>query len=170
MAILLFRISRPPARSALCDPALASQESLLQGPGSINYGPIDRANTILLLKFGNLRRGVGCIAPAAADAIEPGRQIGYEKEADKPDVQIARGGADRNSFNFMRKNRVHDDGMALRKRSNGALHKNFVDLASHCRLVGAARQPLGFMDLKMLFSQDVAAQHDRSGLGCDQRG
>ena len=75
-------------------------------------------------------------------------KIGYEKEADKPDIQPARGVADRAPLRFTGKYRVNHDGMALRKDPDRALHKGFVNLAGNLRPVCALGQPIGFTDLK----------------------
>ena len=45
--------------------------------------------------------------------------------------------------------------MTLRENANGALQEHLVDLLGYLRLVGALRQPVGFMDTKELLSQDV---------------
>ena len=70
----------------MSDPGLALFQSLPGRSGCIDNRPIDRANTIFLLKSGNLRRGVGGVGLAAADAVQPGRKVGDEKKADKPDT------------------------------------------------------------------------------------
>ncbi len=43
----------------MSDPGFALLQSLPGRPGCIDDRPIDRANIIVLLKSGNLRRGVG---------------------------------------------------------------------------------------------------------------
>ena len=117
MAALLFCANRPQAASRSSDPGLALFQGLLGRSGRIDDRPVDRANIIFLLKFGNLGRRIGGVALAAADAAQSGRKIGDEKEPDKPDVQLARGIADRGSFRLTRKHRVDHDGMALRQES-----------------------------------------------------
>jgi hypothetical protein len=54
------------------DPALALYQSLLWASGGIDFRPVNRADTIFLLNFSNLRRSVGCIwrgAPGADSNI-----------------------------------------------------------------------------------------------------
>jgi len=130
------------------DPGLALLKGLSGRSGCIDDRPFDRADIIFLLKLGNLGRSVGCIELAATDAVQSGRKVRYEKEADKPDIQLARGILDRDSLHFIRKHRVDDDAMALRKNPQRALHKNLVNVLSDLRLVCAFRQPIGFIDLK----------------------
>lgn len=55
--------------------------------------------------------------------MQPGRKVGYEKEALKPDIQPAGGIPDRGSLRFTRKHRVDDSGMTLRKNPQCALHQ-----------------------------------------------
>src|SRR5260370_23054845 len=75
------------SRVIMIHPGLTLYQSLLRWAGCIDDCPIDRTDIIFLLKPGDFGRGVGCIARAAADAAQSGGKIGYEKEADKPDIQ-----------------------------------------------------------------------------------
>ena len=68
-------------------------------------------------------------ALATTDAAQSGRKVGREKEADKPDIQPARGIVDRGSFRFTGKHRVDHDGMTLDKDPQGALRKAFRKFA-----------------------------------------
>ena len=109
------------------------RQRLRRRSGGIDDHPIDRADIIFLLKPGDFGRGVGCIALAAADAAQSGGKIGYEEEADKPDIQFAGGVADRAPLRLTGKYRVSHDGMGLRKDPDSALHKGFVNLAGNLR-------------------------------------
>jgi hypothetical protein len=68
------------------DAGLAPVQRLLRCPGGVDVSPIDGADIILLLKSGNLRRGIGSIALAMADTAQPGLEVGGEKNADKTDA------------------------------------------------------------------------------------
>src|SRR5258708_3720451 len=68
------------------DAGLAPLQRLLRCPGGVDVSPIDRADIIFLLKSGNLRRGIGCIALAAADTAQSGLEVGGEKKADKTEA------------------------------------------------------------------------------------
>ena len=70
----------------MSDPGLALFQSLPRRSGCVDDRPIDRASIIFLLKSGNLRRGVGRIGLAVTDTVQPGRKVGDEKKADKPDT------------------------------------------------------------------------------------
>ena len=109
------------------DSGLALLQGLFGCSGGIDDVPVDRADIILFLKSGDLGRSVGCIALATTNAALSGRKVGLEKEADKPDIQLARGVADRGSFRCARKHRVDDNGMALDKDPDGALHEGIVN-------------------------------------------
>ena len=97
------------------DSGLALLQGLFGCSGGIDDVPIDRANIILLLKLGDLGRGVGRIALATANASLSGRKVGCQKEADKADILLERGLADRNAFRFTGKHRIDHHGMALDK-------------------------------------------------------
>ncbi len=73
-------------------------KGLFRRSGCIDDRPIDHADIIFLLKLGNLRCGVGCIELAATDTIQSGRKVRYEKQADKPNIQLVRGILDRGSL------------------------------------------------------------------------
>jgi len=79
---------------------------------------------------------------------QPGRKIGCEKEADKPDIQLARSIVDRGSLRFICKYCVDYNRMTLRKDPNRALHKDFINLLSNLRLICALGQPIRLADLK----------------------
>src|ERR1700680_2920327 len=81
----------PSGRITVSDPGLALYQGLLWRSGCIDDSPVNPADIIVLLNFGNLRRCVGCIALAAADAAHSGRKVSREKEPDKPDIPLARG-------------------------------------------------------------------------------
>jgi hypothetical protein len=70
----------------------------------------------------------------------------------------------------MRKHRVNDDGMTLRKNPACTLHEDFVNFPDHLRLVCALGQPIRFIDPELLLSQDVRARYDSSRLRLDARG
>src|SRR5450432_2604061 len=110
------------------DPELALLQGLRRRSASIDNSPIDGAKIVFFLKFCNFWRGVGCIAPAAADALHSGGEVGGEKEADEAGVEIPRGAVDRIAFGFAGKHRVDHDGMTLGKDPAGALAQHFVDL------------------------------------------
>src|SRR5260370_32745393 len=111
-----------PASFKASDLRLASLESLLGRAGRIDDRPIDRADLIFLLKPGDLRRRVGCVALTKTDTAQSGRKVRYEKEADKPHIQPARGIADRGSLRFPGKHRIDHGRRTLRKDPHNALH------------------------------------------------
>src|SRR5438045_1858229 len=64
---------------ARSDRVPAVLERLLSRPGCIDGRPTDMADIIVLLQRGNLLRGVGCVAAAAADPRLPDREVRNEK-------------------------------------------------------------------------------------------
>ena len=64
---------------ALSDYVPAVLERLRLCPGCIDGRPTDMADIIVLLLRGNLLRGVGRVAPAAADSRLAGGEVGDEE-------------------------------------------------------------------------------------------
>ena len=124
----------------------------------IDHGPVNRADIIFLLNFGDFRRRVGSVTFTAADAAQSDRKVGDEKQPHKPDIQLARRVADRGSFRFKREHRVDHDGMTLDKNAGRTLHQDFVDPCGNLRLVCTRRQPVRFIELKLLLSQRLASR------------
>src|SRR5664279_2464313 len=110
----------------MSNPQLALLQGLLRRPGSIDNSPVDGAKIVFFLKFGNLGRGVGCVAPAAADALYPGGEVGCEKQAGEANIKSVCDVTDRMSFRIAGKYRVDHDGMSLGKYSSGALRHQFI--------------------------------------------
>ena len=60
---------------------------------------------------------------------------------------------------FMSKHGVDDDGMTLGENPHCMLQKDFVNLLSDLRPVCALGQPIRFMHIKQLLSQDICPQY-----------
>ena len=129
------------------DPSSAVIQSLPGRSRCVDDCPIGGADVIFLLQRDDLGRRVRGIALTALDAAGSGRKIGYEKEADKPDMQPARGIMHCGSFLFPGKYCVHHGGMPLGKDPHRALHQDFVNLFGNFRPVSTLGQSIRSLTL-----------------------
>src|SRR3954464_11834209 len=111
----------------------------------------------MLLKLDDLGRNVGRVSLAATHSFQSGGDVGDEKEANKSDVQLSCGIADRDTLRLSVKHRIDHGGMTLIEDRRSALHEDFVNLLGNLRSIGALGQRFGFAAPEQLFSQDVTA-------------
>jgi hypothetical protein len=83
------------------------QQTVFSGTGYTAANVGDYCATVM--KRGNLRRRVGCVALTLTDTAQSGRKVCYEKEPDEPHIQPAHGIADRGAFLFPRQHRIDHD-------------------------------------------------------------
>lgn len=157
------------ALPALSDRVPAALERLRWCPGCIDGRPTHMADIIVLLQRGNLLRGIGCVAAAAADLGLPGRQIRHQEEAAERHVTIPGKRGEGVPLDISGEHAVDDRRMALGQHTPGALGQCLVNAGRRLGRVCGWRQPVRVGDTEHLLANDVAAQHDGAGLRSDGR-